>query len=87
MMSSETFQELFQTVDRSHRGKVALSSLQEILHNALARDFKSEPHNWHKIVDTLELVSRCRVETKNNNTSLLFSLDLFTGSLKQGLIC
>ncbi|XP_052237272.1 uncharacterized protein LOC127848680 isoform X6 [Dreissena polymorpha] len=47
--------ELFQSVDRSHRGKISLSSLQELLNAALHRDFKSEPHNWLKVVDSLEL--------------------------------
>ncbi|XP_052810926.1 uncharacterized protein LOC128238745 isoform X5 [Mya arenaria] len=47
--------ELFQTVDRSHRGKIGLASLQEILNTALARDFKAEPHNWHKFIDNLQL--------------------------------
>ncbi|XP_052810642.1 uncharacterized protein LOC128238598 isoform X4 [Mya arenaria] len=47
--------ELFQTVDRSHRGKIGLASLQEILNTALARDFKVEPHNWHKFIDNLQL--------------------------------
>ncbi|WAR07834.1 hypothetical protein MAR_017792 [Mya arenaria] len=49
--------ELFQTVDRSHRGKIGLASLQEILNTALARDFKAEPHNWHKFIDNLQLAN------------------------------
>ncbi|KAL4232617.1 hypothetical protein ACF0H5_007307 [Mactra antiquata] len=46
--------ELFQTVDRSHRGKIALTSLQDILQTALSIDFKTEPPIWNKILDTID---------------------------------
>ncbi|XP_053397874.1 uncharacterized protein LOC123552387 isoform X14 [Mercenaria mercenaria] len=46
--------ELYQTVDRSHRGKIALSSLQDILSTALSLDFKAEPPRWNKLTDTIE---------------------------------
>jgi hypothetical protein len=43
-------------VDRTHRGKIALSSLQEILTSALSLDFKAEPPRWNKLIDTIETV-------------------------------
>ncbi|XP_060579110.1 uncharacterized protein LOC132736071 isoform X7 [Ruditapes philippinarum] len=46
--------ELYQAVDRTHRGKIALSSLQEILTSALSLDFKAEPPRWNKLIDTIE---------------------------------
>lgn len=51
-------QELFQSVDRTHRGKISLQSLQDILSAALVTDFKADPKRWGKITDVIALVSK-----------------------------
>ena len=50
-------QELFQSVDRSHKGKISLSSLQDILSAALVIDLKADPQRWAHITDLIAPVS------------------------------
>ncbi|XP_060077486.1 uncharacterized protein LOC132557038 [Ylistrum balloti] len=47
------FVEIFQSVDRSQKGKISLDSLREVLNGVLGRDLHSDTALWDKIVETV----------------------------------
>lgn len=52
-----SLQDLFQSVDRIHSGKISLESLQEVLSAALETDLSADDTNWNKILETVDPVS------------------------------
>ncbi|XP_041354441.1 uncharacterized protein LOC121372220 isoform X2 [Gigantopelta aegis] len=55
----QKFVELFQSVDRTNRGKISIDSLHEVLSTVLEKDFKDD--EWQKILNTISLENNSQV--------------------------